>query len=298
MANRRGIIGRWTDRAILRESERWLHVPAACTLVENGERLLVHPPGFRGTSRVWRSWPARARAEGLILETIEEVRTSGGARLVWHTGDAISPPFMDDLLQRHGFEKTEDLELLAFELEDDPDPNLPRLDVPDDIHVDLVRDEAEILQSRAVASHVFPNSPKLTDPEIRAYLYGIETLGRRKPEPGDAAYTLRFLAFMSDQMNRSEGAVATAGAQVVDETVRLWGAGTLAEHRGRGAYRALVVERCRFAHALGATLALTRANMATSAPLLQNAGFRPVGSERRHQLRIPDENNATTKPTD
>lgn len=282
----------------MRESERWVHVPAAGTLMEDGERFLVHPPGFRGTSRVWRSWPARHRAEGLILETIEEVRASGGARLVWHTGDAISPPFMDDLLSRHGFEKTEDLEVLAFDLGNDPQSRLPRLDVPDDIYVDLVRNEAEILQADAIASHIFPNSPDRTEPEIRAYLRGIEGLEHRTPEPDDDARTLRFLAFLRDHTRGIEKVVATAGAQVVDETVRLWGAGTLAEYRKRGAYRALVVERCRFAHALGATLALTKANTATSAPLLQNAGFRPVASERRHALRIPNKNHATTRPTD
>ncbi len=101
-----------------------------------------------------------------------------------------------------------------------------------------------------------------------------------------------FLAFVSDPVNRGKKAVATAGAEVVDETVRLWGAGTLAEHRGRGAYSALVVERCRLAHALGATLALTKANAATSAPLLRNAGFRPVASERRHALQIPQPKTA------
>ena len=293
-----GTTGRWTDRAILRESERWVHVPAAGTLVESGERFLVYPPGSRGTSRVWRSWPARDRAEGLILQTIEQVRESGGGRLVWHTGDAISPPFMDDLLPRHGFEKTEDLEVLAFDLGDDPQPNLPQLDVPNDTHVDLVRSEAEILQADAIASRVFPNSPELTEPEIRAYLHGIEGLEHRTLEPDADARTLRFLAFLRDHTLGIEKVVATAGAQVTDETVRLWGAGTLPEHRRRGAYRALVVERCRFAHTLGATLALTKANTATSAPLLQNAGFRRAGSERRHQLQIPDENHAKTKPTD
>ena len=47
---------------------------------------------------------------------------------------------------------------------------------------------------------------------------------------------------------------ATAGAQVVGKTVRLWGAGTLPEYRRRGTYSALLTERCRLAHALGATL--------------------------------------------
>ena len=70
------------------------------------------------------------------------------------------------------------------------------------------------------------------------------------------------------------------------QTVRLWGAGTLQGFRGRGAYRALVIERCRFAHALGATLDLTKANEATSVPILVRAGFRRVAEERRHALKI------------
>jgi hypothetical protein len=46
------------------------------------------------------------------------------------------------------------------------------------------------------------------------------------------------------------------------------------------------MERCRHARALGATLALTKANTASSAPILRNAGFRPVASERRYALKI------------
>ena len=47
------------------------------------------------------------------------------------------------------------------------------------------------------------------------------------------------------------------------------------------------MERCRHAHVLGATLALTKANTASSAPILRNAGFRSVAGERRYALRIP-----------
>ncbi|QIN82282.1 hypothetical protein GBA63_06165 [Rubrobacter tropicus] len=274
---------RWTNEAVLRESGRWVHVPAGCALVEDAERLMVHPPEFRGTSRVWRSWPARHAAEDLILKTVQEVCASGGERLVWHTGDAVSPPFMDGLLSRHGFEKTEDLEVLAFELGDGPRPMLPRLDVPAEIRATPARNGAELEEAHAIASRVFPNSPPLSEPEVRAYLRGIERV-TRQPDAGGGACEFRFLALLRDPA-REEEAIATAGAQVVGETVRLWGAGTLAEYRRRGAYGALVVERCRLAHALGATLALTKANEATSAPLLRNAGFRTIASERRHALQ-------------
>lgn len=89
-----------------------------------------------------------------------------------------------------------------------------------------------------------------------------------------------------DRGNDARRAVAAAGAEIAGETVRLWGAGTLEGFRGRGAYQALVAERCRLAHSLGATLALTKANASTSAPILKRAGFRPVAGERRHVLEL------------
>ncbi len=46
------------------------------------------------------------------------------------------------------------------------------------------------------------------------------------------------------------------------------------------------MERCRHAHALGATLALVKANTVSSVPILQTAGFRPVASERRCALKM------------
>lgn len=285
---------KWTDEAVLRESGRWVHVPATSTVVEDEERLLVYPPGTGGTSRVWRSRPARGKAEVLILKTISDVRASGSERLVWHTGDAVSPPFMDELLAQLGFEKAEDLEVLAFDLGNGPRPTLPRLDVSDEVRVTLVRNEAELRAAHATAARIFPNSPPLSDPEIRAYLRSVELL-TREPEADGLTRELRFLVLPRGPA-RESGAIATAGVQVVGKTVRLWGAGTLPEYRRRGAYSALLTERCRLAHALGATLALTKANEATSAPLLRRAGFRTIASESRHVLKITDQGPATSHP--
>jgi hypothetical protein len=47
--------GLWTDEVILREPERWVHVPPSGVRVEDVGRLLVHSLARRGTSRVWRS---------------------------------------------------------------------------------------------------------------------------------------------------------------------------------------------------------------------------------------------------
>lgn len=121
--------------------------------------------------------------------------------------------------------------------------------------------------------------------DTRSYLRGLSKLEglEERPAPKDDPLALRYLAFP-----RGDGMeiIATAGAEVAGETVRLWGAGTLADHRRRGAYGALVVERCRHAHALGATLALTKANAVSSAPILLRAGFRPVARERRYAFKI------------
>ncbi len=288
--------GRWTDGAILQESEAWVHVPPSGVLVEDAARLLVHLPTRRGTgSRVWRSWPDRAGAEALILRTIEEACAAGATRLVWHTGDAVSPPFMDDLLPRHGFEKTEDLDVLAFELGTKREPKLPDLHVPADVRAWLVTEEPDLYRANAVEAAVFPTS-SWDRSDTRAYLRGLSnpSPGRESPghdRPGEAVpHVLRYLASVRNPEDEGWEDAATAGAEVADETVRLWGAGTLPGHRGRGAYRALVIERCRHALALGVTLALAKANTATSAPILRASGFRPVATERRYALKmdVPD----------
>ncbi len=280
--------GTWTDAAILRESERWVHVPPSGVRVEDAGRLLVHLPAPRGASRVWRSRPGRTEAEALILQTIEEARAAGGTRLVWHTGDAVSPPFMDDLLPEHGFEKTEDLDVLAFELGTEAEPELPKLRVPAGVPIRLVKNEADLRRANAVEADVFP-ATTWGERDTCAYLRGIlELEGRRRKRTGPdyLLLVLRYLASVRGTEGDGREIVATAGAEVAGETVRLWGAGTLAGHRGRGAYRALVMERCRHAHALGATLALAKANTASSAPILRTADFRPVARERRYALEM------------
>jgi hypothetical protein len=220
----------WTEEAVLRESERWVHVPQDGRCVEDGRRLLVHLPERWGTSRVWRSWAVdEERAGDLIEETVGEVRAAGGGRILWHTGDRVAPPFLDECLSRYGFRKAE---------------------------------EQEKLRRRE----------------------------RGEPSMEGTSLAMRFAAYMNPPSRSggeySRGVVAVAGAQGVGETLRLWGAGTCQRFRGRGAYRALVLERCRGGRRLGATLALAKTNVATSAPILKRAGFCPVGTERRHELEI------------
>ena len=56
----------------------------------------------------------RPIAGELTEKTIGAVRAAGGRKLVWHTGEGISPPFMGGCLARCGFETTEELDVLAY----------------------------------------------------------------------------------------------------------------------------------------------------------------------------------------
>jgi len=242
---------------------------------------------------VWRSWAAdERRAADLIDETIGEVIASGGGRLVWHTGDRVSPPFMDGCLAAHGFELTEKLDVLAFALMDDSGPRIPRLGTTEGIDVGLVRDAGGLREAFGVDSDVF-GSPRPSGVEFAEYTGELEKLRRfergEPHSPGDSI-ALRFAASM-DVLPGCEGdddrrVIAAAGAQLVGDTLRLWGAATQVAFRGLGAYKALVQERCRVGVDLGATLALTKANAATSSSILERAGFRRVGTERRHVLEV------------
>ena len=261
--------------------------------MEDGRRLSVYLPERWGTSRVWRSWvPDEERADDLIEETIGEVLASGGGRILWHTGDRVSPPFMDECLARHGFRTTEELEVLAYFLVDGQDQRLPRMEIPERMSVELVRDAEVLREALRVDSEVF-RSPAPTGGEFAEYAGELEKLQRH--ERGESSregtsLAMRFAAYVNPSprpgAENPRVIAAAAGAQVVGETLRLWGAGTRQAFRGRGAYGALVLERCRFGWQLGATLALAKANVATSGPLLKRAGFRQVGAERRHVLEI------------
>jgi len=277
-----------------RESERWVHVPSDGTRLEDERRLLVHLPRRWGQSRVWRSAaPDEAQADDLIEETIVAVRAAVGGRLIWHTGEGISPPFMDECLARRGFETTEELAVLAFSLVNSSTLRLPRLGVPEGVTAGLVRDAADLREALLVDSEVF-SSPQPSGEEFTEYARELEKLALRERGGSldeDASLALRFLAF-TDVGSEHGGddtrrALGSAGAQIVGETLRLWGAATREAFRGRGAYRALVLERCRVARDLGATLALAKANVTTSGPTLERAGFRVVATERRHTLEIP-----------
>ena len=161
---------------------------------------------------------------------------------------------------------------------------MPYLGAPEGVTAELVRDAKRFREALLVNSEVFC-SPPPSGGEFAEYAVELEKLRqheRREPLERETSISLRFVAFTEaaseDECKNTQKAVGAAGAQIVGETVRLWGAGTLVDFRGRGAYRALVVQRCRVAHALGAN---PRLNQGERHHLRSNPRARRLPSHRR-----------------
>ena len=80
--------------------------------------------------------------------------------------------------------------------------------------------------------------------------------------------------------------VGTGGLEIAGTDARLYGGGVRPSVRGRGVYRALLRHRLAYAVEHGATVAITRGRVATSAPVLRRAGFEAFGSERTYRIPL------------
>lgn len=89
----------------------------------------------------------------------------------------------------------------------------------------------------------------------------------------EARTDARFVAWRDDEPLGS-GGMSRAG-----EVLRLWGGATMPAARRQGVYAAVLRTRLATGWDWGATLAVVRGRVETSAPLLRGTGFRPVGRE-------------------
>jgi GNAT superfamily N-acetyltransferase len=221
---------------------------------------------FPAAQVVW-SKTTRPLAD-VMGEVNAQVRAWGLDELHWWVSAATLPAGTEEALRARGGELSESLQVLAYEL----DGGLPQLDPPHDAVVELVRDEATLRAASFVA---------------------VNGWGRKEPDDADLARQLseavrdleqwssfRVVAFMDGNP------VSTGGCTLAGEVAKIWGAVTLPASRGRGSYRAVLAERLRLAREHGATLALVKGRVLTSAPVLLRAGFTDFGAERRYRLVV------------
>jgi GNAT superfamily N-acetyltransferase len=227
---------------------------------------VVLDPTFRAAQVTW------SRTARPLDEVIEEIaayaRVWGVPGVAWWISAATQPAGTEEALRARDAEVIDAVQVLARELDDE----LPKLDVPDDVTVELVRDERTFRASSAVT---------------------VQGWGRAEPDPAEFARQLDETLANLDRWSSfrvvalvDDVPVSTGGCTLDGEVAQLWGAVTLEASRGRGSYRAVLSERLRLARQHGATLALVKGRVLTSGPILLRAGFADYGEELCYWLPI------------
>ncbi len=249
---------------ILRASAAWVWFPRGCEHEKTELQLVRYPERFGGGVRA--SQVASGLDPASVLDhAVDRTRAWGESRLTFWT-NASDRPDLEDELRRRGAEHIDTVAVLARPADGEP------VAVPDDVTAEVVRTLHQVREVDAINVPVWEQQP-LDAEGLREELAEVTA----SLASGDGA---RVLA-------RVDGlAVSTGGCTVVDGFVRLWGAATLPAYRGRGAYRAVLAERMRIGAQLGATTALVKGRIATSAPILTRAGFRHLGDERAYVLTV------------
>jgi hypothetical protein len=254
---------------VLREAADWVWVPVDAEDETGPDHRLTRYPEWASVQ-----W---SRTERPFEELLAEVlaRSAGTPVLRWWTRDSSHPADTAARLQAHGFRRAETLDVLALdlaapaavaELRD-------RLEVPPDVEVRPVLDEDGVRAAGDIAAQAFDETAP-TEAQVA------EAVAQLAEERRTQRWLFRrWLALLGGRP------VGSAGASLSGDLVRLWGGAVLAGARGRGVYRALLAVRCADAVQAGATVALVKGRVQTSAPVLRRAGFEVLGQEQCYELR-------------
>lgn len=242
-------------------SNAWSWVADNATTAETAEYLLVRSPDYfsHPLSLAWFR-PAGPAAAG-VAAVLDRARQFGLPRLYWRVR-LDSPPGVADLLTARGATVVETLDVLALDLRRGaPAFPAPAVDVDVRWATDpaTARDASEI--GAAVFGGVVPPDERIAENAKR------DSAG---VPAGDGGGVVAYAGGT---------AAGAAGLMMADGVARLWGGAVVEHARGQGVYRALLAARLDYGAAHGATMALVKARVQTSGPILRRAGFRSYGQE-------------------
>jgi GNAT superfamily N-acetyltransferase len=189
--------------------------------------------------------------------------------VAWWVSSATLPPDTEAALRAAGGKQIDAVQILARELDGDDDA---RPAGSGDVSVALVAGERTFRAASMVTVRGWGRKEPTEAALAREHAEAVRDLA--------AWSSFRVLASV-----RGEPA-AVGGCTLRGEVAHLWGAVTLREYRGRGAYRAVLAERLRLARAHGATLALAKGRVETSGPILLRSGFLAYSEERCYWLPV------------
>ncbi|MDE0778741.1 GNAT family N-acetyltransferase [Nocardioides sp.] len=252
--------------AVVAAVGRWSFIPRNATRVETDEYQLLHLPPWWEQPLEVRWLRPRRPLDDVLDEVVTASQRTGLAHVCcWVRMDA--PEGYEDELRVRGARLDETLDVLARPVDATVD-----LDPPTDVELRWDTDLATFADAMRIGGEVFGGEE--VDDETVAAEFAQESGTFERGEGGSV------VAYV--------GGVATgaAGLTVAGPDARLWGGAVLPQARRRGVYRALLHERLRYSREHRADLALVKARVGSSAPILRRAGFEKVGQERSYLLDL------------
>lgn len=243
------------DRILALADEPNTHTP-----LKDGEERIVEPrfviwlgpgegPGWTVVQR-FRFEPDEV--DSVIAEVHELLGERGRDSCSWEIGTTARPAGLAEMLLARGMQWAErDSHQTGMVLEHEPEPGPPEVSVRRAESLD------DYIVSEAIAHLAFGGEVP-SDEEVAALH------ARQNP-----AVSRRYIATI-DGVD-----IGTAAATFVADGVVLNAGSTLADHRGRGAYRALVRARWDDAVTAGTPVLITQAGE-MSRPILERLGFQAV----------------------
>ncbi|MGH3157179.1 MAG: hypothetical protein ACRDNF_11460 [Streptosporangiaceae bacterium] len=260
----------WTAEAIVAAAAAWVWVPQDAEQVRTEQYQLVRYPEHYLTSRVSVAWSRSGRPVDELLEEIgRHARGWGHDEVEWTVSAATRPQSTEEELVRRGAKLAETAQVLAFDM----NQGLPELGAPAGVSWEVVGDAAGVRAGRVIYREVWGDGGEPDEAEVER--------GVAEAEEELADWSgFRVVSFVDGEP------ASFGGCTLVDGVARLWGAGTRGSLRGRGAYRAVLAGRMALAREHGATLALVKGRVETSAPILRRAGFGVYGEERSYRVAV------------
>jgi GNAT superfamily N-acetyltransferase len=254
--------------SVVAASSAWSWVADNATTVETAEYLLVRSPDYF-THPLSLAWfhPA-GPVEAGVAAVLDQARRFGLATLYWKVR-LDSPPGVMDLLTARGATVVETLDVLALDLRH----GAPALPAPTrDVEVRWGTDAATARDSSEVGAAVFGGA---VPPDER-----IAQNAKRDSASVPAGEGGVIVAYVGGTP------VGAAGVMMADGAARLWGGAVVESARGQGVYRALLAARLAYGAAHGAVMALVKARVETSGPILRRAGFLSYGQELTYNVPL------------
>ncbi len=213
------------------------------------------------------------RDTDVLIADVEKLVKSNERNVVtWQCKPGSLPADMGQVLIGHGYVPDDRLDYLYFDMGEGRWPVLPRMRIADGVEVKRIRTVQDAMESLKVSEWAFQRTAS-SDEETKERA---ENIVKESEEEKSISMTV----------SCNGKTVASGGATLDGNILKLWGGGTHPDCRNRGMYGALVQARCSEGFRLGARYAVVTARESTSMPILLKAGFRRVGSELHFRRKL------------